>query len=69
MAKSKKEIQKLLAKFTNDYNKALSNLSSLSDEFQHLFDIEIDITMSTDGPVFISSDGEVGFVSDYINKL
>lgn len=46
-----------------------SDLSTLAEYIQPLFQREVYVTWSTDGAVVVDDDGELGFLVEFINAL
>jgi hypothetical protein len=68
----KTEINKILKKVKKSealISKANSDLSDIANDIQHLFDEEIDVNWSTDGAVITTENGEIDFVSTFLNGL
>lgn len=66
------EINKILKKVKKAeelINKANGDLSAIANDIEHLFDEEIDVLWSTDGAVITTKNGEIGFVSYFLNNM
>lgn len=65
----KRKVLKKLNSGENNFSKAEMEISNLGKFIQLFFEEEIVVCMSTDGAVIINSNGEIGFVRNFINEI